>query len=333
MPDAVDALRELGVGLEECDAGKFTGVRFVEGESVAEACFPVGVGAGIRRIRLHEALHRRARELGVILRWGSQIVGPAEPLGKGLVTIQTGQEKIRTRWLIGADGMNSRIRKWSGLDAGRTTSKRIGLRQHYRIAPWSNFMEIHWAAPGQAYVTPAGAEEVGVVILSRSRYESVESALNDFPSLGSRLRGANFASSERGALTAGRAYKRVTNGGRGAAGCTALIGDASGSVDAIAGAGLGLAFMQAVALGDALRRGDLNLYERAHREIRRRPAFLSRSMLLMDRYAAIRSMSLASFRRNPWLLERILSIHAGALPLKIWGSNGIASLGMQLICG
>jgi flavin-dependent dehydrogenase len=47
----------------------------------------------------------------------------------------------------------------------------------------------------------------------------------------------------------------------------ALVGDASGSVDAITGEGLCLLFQQAVALAAALEAGDLALYQAEHRRI------------------------------------------------------------------
>ena len=47
----------------------------------------------------------------------------------------------------------------------------------------------------------------------------------------------------------------------------ALIGEASGSVDAITGEGLTVAFQQALALAEALAAGDLQLYQAAHRRI------------------------------------------------------------------
>ena len=109
------------------------------------------------------------------------------------------------------------------------------------------------------------------------------------------------------------------------------MGDASGSVDAIAGDGLALSFLQAEALGDALRQGDLSLYEEAHRRIRRVPTFMSQSMLLMDRYGIVRRKSISTFHRNPWLFERMLSVHVGATPLTLWGRTGLLNLGLQLL--
>lgn len=319
MPDSLAALAQLGITLDGAETGVFRGVRFIEDGKSVEAPFPQGVGRGIRRTLLHDLLHCRAAALGVRFRWATQVLS----IDKDLV--RTRSEQIRSRWIVGADGIQSRVRKWSGLEAGKRLSRRIGIRQHYKIRPWSDLMEIHWSSGGQAYVTPVDRNEICIVIVTKNRLNSVETAFHLFPELAARLDGIEHGSSERGALTAGHIYERVTNGQ------VALVGDASGSVDAIAGEGLALSFLHAVALGHALKREDLNLYEVAHRKIRRVPNFMSQSMLLMDRFGMARRKSFSAFHRNPWLFERMLSIHIGATPLTVWGRSGLLNLGFQLL--
>jgi len=319
MPDGLAALAALGVSLPEERSGIFCGIRFVEAGSSVEARFPDGAGRGLRRTILHEILHRRASELGVKFRWSTQILDTRDGL------VRTGQEEIRTKWVIGADGIHSRIRERLGLGKGRKLSRRIGLRQHFKVRPWNEFMEIHWCDRGQAYVTPVGPEETCVVVVGRDRFRSVDASLSWFPELAMRLQGAEVESSQRGAITEGCLYDRVTSG------CTALVGDASGSVDAIAGQGLALSFLQARELATALRRRDLNLYEQAHRRIRRVPIFMSRSMLLMDRFGPVRHWMQRVFRRDPQIFEQMLSVHVGTAPLTVLGSSGILSLGLQIL--
>ncbi len=319
LPDALDALSALGIELTDRDSHLFHGIRFVEGMGSVEACFPHRSGRGVSRIVLHELLHKRAAELGVEFRWGTQVLGVHGQ------EVETSKGRIRAEWIVGADGIHSRIRRWSGLDAGRRTSRRIGLRQHFRLAPWDRFMEVHWCDLGQAYVTPVGPEEICVVVVARDRFSSVKAALDWFPQLSARLQGAEPLGAERGALTEGHLYRRVTNGK------IALIGDASGSVDAIAGQGLALSLLEAQALGDALEVGDLQLYERRHKAIRRTPVFLSQAMLLMDRFALLRRWTQAAFRGSPRLFEAMLSVHIGAMPLKFWGSEAVLDLGIQIL--
>ncbi len=62
MPDAVARLREIGVELR---GFSFRGIRYVDGDLVAEGHFPGSGGLGVRRTELHATLVRRAEEVGV----------------------------------------------------------------------------------------------------------------------------------------------------------------------------------------------------------------------------------------------------------------------------
>jgi hypothetical protein len=42
---------------------------------------------------------------------------------------------------------------------------RYGLRRHYRVAPWTDLVEVHWAPRAEAYVTPVSADVVGIGLL------------------------------------------------------------------------------------------------------------------------------------------------------------------------
>jgi flavin-dependent dehydrogenase len=68
------------------------------------------------------------------------------------------------------------------------------------------------------------------------------------------LDGVPAATPERGAVTTSRRLLRIHEGR------FALVGDASGSVDAVTGEGLCLAFRQAAALAEALASGDVAAY-------------------------------------------------------------------------
>src|SRR5208283_1327319 len=113
MPQTVAELKALGVTLGPSQAIPFRGIRFIgEGRS-AEGAFPRGYGLGIRRTILHQALVERAAEAGVQSLWGTRV----KSISKGEVCLDSG--KVFCRWIIGADGQNSLVRKWAGLDRGR----------------------------------------------------------------------------------------------------------------------------------------------------------------------------------------------------------------------
>jgi flavin-dependent dehydrogenase len=175
------------------------------------------------------------------------------------------------------------------------------------VKPWTDCVEVHWGANCQIYVTPVSAMEVGIALVSRDSHLRLDAALPAFPSLAERLSSASHSSEERGAVSMTRSLRRVSKGR------VALIGDASGSVDAITGEGLGLTFQQAPALADALVQGSFAGYERAHRAIARRPAFMGQILLLLDAHPRFRQCVLHALQRRPGVFEKILAAHTGAI--------------------
>jgi flavin-dependent dehydrogenase len=291
MPDSLDALRRLGVTLDPGQSFAFRGIRFIGQGGAVASDFPRDCGIAVRRVRLHQALIDRAQELGVKLLWRTHV---------------TDLSDVRTRWIIGADGQNSRVRRWAGLDAVRSESFRYGFRRHYRVRPWTDFMEIYWGPGSQMYVTPVGGGEACVALITRDPHVRMDAAMPGFPELARRLNGAPVISDERGAITVTRRLKQIHDGR------TILIGDASGSVDAITGEGISLAFRQALSLADALVADNLDLYVAAHRRMARRPAYMAQLMLMLDRFPRLRPVVLRTFAAKPVIFERLLAVHVGA---------------------
>jgi flavin-dependent dehydrogenase len=300
MPDSFAALRRLGVTLDDVEESfPFRGIRFHgSGVSVA-AVFPEGPAVGIRRTRLHEILIQRAQEAGVSLLWGTRVSGV-----RGETVLLDGAA-VRSRWVIGADGQNSRVRCWADLDAARHDSARYGFRRHYRVAPWTDHMEIYWGSSCQMYVTPVSSREVCVAVISRDSHLRFDNALPQFPELGGRLARASAFTVEHGSVSASRRLRRVFRDQ------TILIGDASGSVDAITGEGLSLSFHQALALADALVNDDLPAYQTEHRRLMRRPAFMASLMLSLDRFPWLRPTALHAMAFQPAIFAKLLAVHVG----------------------
>ncbi|MBI2817301.1 MAG: FAD-dependent monooxygenase [Acidobacteria bacterium] len=301
LPDAVACLGRLGVTMREAVAYPFAGIRFVDGDSIVEAVFPYAFGLGIRRTVLHRTLLRCAAEAQVETFWGSAVERDAS----GQLTL-AGRE-VDARWIIGADGHNSRVRRWAGLDAN-DTRVRFGFRRHFQLQPWSDCVEVYWGPSCQIVVTPVSATEVSLALLSSDAKMRLPEALLLFPDLHARVRYAAATTSERGAITAMLPLESVC--------CDpfALVGDASGSVDAITGEGLCLAFQQAEKLAEALAANDLRLYDAAHRAIMRRPRIMSRLMLSMDSRDALRHWVMRRFEARPQLFSIFLAAHLGVFP-------------------
>jgi flavin-dependent dehydrogenase len=319
MPDTLVALACLGVELPREHCYPYRGIRFIGGHTSVDASFPKGTGLGIRRTHLHQALIHRAEEVGATLRWGSAVKGLS---GKNLVV---GDRTVECRWVIGADGENSRVRRWAGLDRAPRSSVRYGFRRHFSVSPWTDCVEIYWGPRCQIYVTPIGPQEMCVVLMSRDPHLRLEHVRAMFPELFDNLRNAHPTTLERGAVSATRRLARVSRGN------VFLVGDASGSVDAITGEGLRLGFEQAMALAEALVHRDTQVYAAAHRRLARRPAFMARLMLTMDHSDWLRRRVLNSMASEPRIFARQLAMHVGASTITDFVCGSMLPLGLRIL--
>jgi flavin-dependent dehydrogenase len=326
MPDSLESLTALGFSMKELlhtESYPLRGIRFCDSKSAVEASFPTNSGRGIRRTVLHELLVDRAAALGVRFRWENSVQSIESTISGNLV--RTNRQTLSARYLIGADGHQSRVAAAMGLTDATVHSRRIGLRQHYSITPWTDFVEVYWNDHGQAYVTPISSTEVCVAFVSNTRFPSSVEALKHFPALAHRLASAQPNGASRGSMTLGRTLRRVATGN------IALIGDASGSVDAVTGAGMALCFRQAAALASALKANNLAAYQYAHRGIQRLPSLMSRSLLIMDRYPRLRTRTLGTFERNPKLFSSLLRMHIGHSPMNFFGADGLLATGLHIL--
>jgi menaquinone-9 beta-reductase len=320
MPDGVAHLKRLGVSLCPSTVARFEGIRFIDAAGTVGARFPQGGGFGVRRTVLHQRLLDRATETGVAMHWGVRI----SHVSGSDVTING--QKVRARWLVCADGQNSQLRKLAGLNhSSGSVRQRFGFRRHYRIEPWSDFVEVYWSDRGQMYVTPVGADEVCIALITRYQGLRFDDALPLFPFLAKRIAERPIISRTMGSMTVTRKLKAVQHG------CVALIGEASGSVDAITGEGLSLAFQQSVSLAEAMRGEQLACYQKAHRRIAGLPGMMARLMLTMDDHPSFRKRVFRALDAQPELFAHLLALHTGAQSPLEFGLRNTLSLGWQLL--
>jgi flavin-dependent dehydrogenase len=314
MPDAVARLREIGV---EPRGLAFRGIRYFDdfaGGAMAEGTFPggaVSAGLGVRRTELHAALVARAAEVGVDLRWGVKAEGLSE------AGVATDQGLFGARWIVGADGLRSRVRQWAGLEERGGEPWRFGVRRHFAMAPWSDFVEVYWGPGCEAYVTPVAADEVGVAFLWSGRKADFDALLETLPALAARLAGAPAASRDRGA---GPLRQRAGGVRRGN---VLLVGDAAGYFDAITGEGLAVALHESAALVAALAAGEPGRYAAAHRRINRLPDLMTGLVLAMERRPRLRARAIRALAAEPALFSRLLGIHARTLPPRRLGLGAL----------
>jgi flavin-dependent dehydrogenase len=313
MPSGARALEALGVRalLSDEDCAVFEGIRYVQEDGThAEARLPNGGGLGVRRVALNAAMAQRARAAGAELRERTALRGHART--KDGFELATDGGSLEARLLVAADGLASPLRRERGLDAAVSGPGRYGMRRHFRVPPWSNCVEIHFAPAVEAYVTPVGRERVGIAFLwedTRAPQKvTFEGWLSHFPRLEEKLRGAAPDSRVMGAgPLARRALRQVDDR-------FVLLGDAAGYVDALTGDGITLAFKCAGVLGETLPqalangagRRALSPYQRGFRSAFRRYAWLTEGMLMIARRPCLRRRVVHWLGRHPGIFERIV---------------------------
>lgn len=317
MPEGVEHLRRLGVlaHLEQRQMSPFLGICFVneKGERAASN-FSKGYGLGCRRINLSQALYARVREFNTINLW------PALALGIKKTThgmfVETERGVLRARLIVGADGLRSSLRRWAALIGESAQVKRYGLRQHFRIKPWSQHIEVHFRAGIEAYVTPCGPEQTNVAFLwtkGRLVIEEISfaSMLDLFPDIKTRLAGCEPLSEQMaiGPLEQ-KSLAPIADG-------VALVGDASGYLDAITGEGISLALAQAQALSSiaapalkakrgVLSREQLQPYAKAHRSIVRSYYRTTKLMLWFAARPRLMSMLIKAGSLSPQAFSLVI---------------------------
>jgi flavin-dependent dehydrogenase len=263
-----------------------------------------GSGIGVRRTELIDRLALRAQELRAELWFGVPVEDWVEKDDR--VTVRTPVADVTARYLVGADGLHSRIRRKAGLDSRGETPPRYGIRRHYRVMPWSNLVEVHWADDVEAYVTPIGEDEVAIAMLYRGDGRSFDDLVERFPDLKGRLDGGTHIGRDRGAGPLRQRAKHVTSGH------IALVGDAAGYIDAITGEGVTLAFETASALVDTLSSGlPLRTYRRRYARITRTYRWLTRTLLEIASRKATRRRIVRSLARSPKTFDRFVEAAAG----------------------
>lgn len=299
MPGAVAELALLDVHPE---GHPLAGIRYVEGSGAGvavEAAFTAGPGRGVRRTTLHAALSDALEEAGV----------PVEP--EPVRSVRDAGDHVLvdgepTRHLIAADGLHSPVRRLLDLEVPARGPRRFGLRCHVHQAPWTPFVEVHWAPGAEAYVTPVADDLVGVAVLTDSG-EPFDAVLEAFPLLRERLTGERTRVMGAGPLRQ-RARRRV-------AGRTLLVGDAGGYVDALTGEGIALGLAHARAAMACVVADDPQRFEGLARRLGRRHEMLTHALLHATAHPPLRRRLVPAAARVPWLFSA--AVNQLARPIEV----------------
>jgi len=283
MPGAVADLAALGID----PAGhRIAGIAYVDGRHRVETAFRRGDGRGVRRTVLHAAIQDAAVAAGVKIE------------ARAVERIDTRPDHVLVdgdpaAYLIGADGLHSRVRRMIGAERPQLRHRRHGLRAHAEIAPWTPYVEVHWAATSEAYVTPVGPRLVGLALLT-DRSAPFPDLLAEHPELVERFEGVEWSKVRGAGPLRQRATRRVV-------GRTLLVGDAAGYVDAITGEGIALGLAQARAAVAAVVAGRPEDYETAYRRLGRRHELLTQALLASSRVQGVRRSIVPTASRLPWV--------------------------------
>jgi menaquinone-9 beta-reductase len=336
MPTGLAYLEQLGIKqhLLQGHYFPFEGIRYFSSKGkTASASFREGPGWGIPRLELSRAMLQQADRLDCLEIRTEVQATPIQVDGSNThkrLRVQVGDDLVETRLLIGADGLNSAVRRWAGLQGSKGRYQRWGARQHFRIAPWSQEVEIHWNDGIEAYITPCGENLVGIAFLwERKRHmrlpggtQLIPALLEAFPALKKRLQNSPVSDTPLAVGPMQRtAIQPIAEG-------VLLMGDAAGYLDAITGEGISLALAQALSLEetvvpilltsgrqDILSIHDLSAYKQAYQAIMRPYYQVTHPVLWLSDHPKLVEGMITLLGHSPALFQSLLSANMGLVPL------------------
>jgi menaquinone-9 beta-reductase len=334
MPHGVAALQALGI--DPVPLGRpFHGIAYHAGGHDAVGRFAVGTGIGVRRLLLDQAIQDAAQDL-VEIRSGVTVRGIAgEP---GAMQVLTRNGALTCRAIVGADGLNSPVRRAAGLHRDLKGRRRYGLRGHFALAegmPQRSVVDVYVSEGCELYLTPTADGQINVAALleeplakslSGDKDAGLARIIAGCPPVAAMLVGATPISA---AAVCGPLKQRPTDV---VADGLLLVGDAAGFVDAITGEGMSLSVQSAAiaadVLSDCLRRGRLRAEHlrpyarRRHQELRQQ-LWLTELILWGIRQRPLAERVVGNLARHPELFGQVLAVNTGQASLASLGLRGL----------
>jgi geranylgeranyl reductase family protein len=281
-PRAVRQLEDMGLGGALSSSHRFVGLRSVAFGRQIEMTWPdhpdyPPYGYVVTRHDLDQLVAERAAKSGAQLRTGTEAVEPILEDGvcRGARLGGAGGsdgDSVRARYVVVADGANSRFGRALGVSRDRTQPQGMAIRGYFRSPrhdePW---IESHLdlrdgdgkVVPGYGWIFPVGdgRVNVGVGLLStfhRWKQINTSSLMDSFVQWAPASWGIS-PESACGPPTGGRLPMGLSVGPR--VGATHLVvGDAGGAVNPFNGEGIAYAYetgrLAAAAIDTALASGD-----------------------------------------------------------------------------
>jgi flavin-dependent dehydrogenase len=328
MPGGVAVLERLGlrdaVGGRVLSAVRYHGFGLTAAAPFATPGHPEATALAQRRLRLDDALIAAARATpGVHLYEDAAVEGAALENGRA-VGLRVGGEIRRAALVVGADGLESPVRRSLGLDLAAGRPVRSGVRMHFRLLPGRTLadnLEIFVGRGYELYAAPLPEGELLVAglgdegALGGSARAALERWIASWPFLRHALDGAT-------PLTAPAGRARVSRRARaGFAPGAVLLGDAARASDPLTAGGISHALATAERLAAVVPRylaeGDRAIarFDRDRHRLLRPHDWLTRALVQIVRRPLLAHATLLSMRALPPLMRRLVAV-AGAAGLQ-----------------
>jgi flavin-dependent dehydrogenase len=324
MPGGVAVLGRLGlrdaVGGRALSAVRYHGFGLTAAAPFAAPGRPQTTALAQRRLRLDEALIRVARATPGVRLYEDASVEGAEIENGRAVGLRVGGEIRRGALVVGADGLESPVRRSLGLDVAARAPTRGGVRMHFRLAPGSTLadnLEIFVGRGFELYAAPLPDGELLVAGLAdegafgSSARAALARWIASWPFLRDALEGAT-------PLTAPAGRARVARRARaGFAPGAVLLGDAARASDPLTAGGISHALATAERLAEIVPRylaeGDrvLHRFDRARHRLLRPHDWLTHALVTIVRRPLLAHATLLAMRALPPVMRRLVSV-AGA---------------------
>jgi flavin-dependent dehydrogenase len=323
MPAGVAVLDRLG--LRDAVGGHpLRAVRYHGFGLTAESPFsPDGRRTALaqRRLRLDDALLSAARATSGVRVFEEAPVEGVEIVNGRAVGLRVGGAIRRGGLVVGADGLDSPVRRSLGLDGRAPGPARVGARMHFRLAagrPRGDRLEIFIGRGYELYAAPLPEGEILIAALgdrgalAGGARAALDRWISAEPVLRELLDGAT-------PLTAPAGRAPVTRRARaGFAKGAVLLGDAAQATDPLTAGGLAHALVSAEHLAALVPRylaGDDTLlarFEGSRRRLFRAHDWLTRALVFVVRHPILARATLRGMRAAPGLMRRLVAVAGGA---------------------
>jgi flavin-dependent dehydrogenase len=275
-------------------------------------------GLGVRRTTFDAVLVGAVREEPhAVVREGERVTGLIRDAADAVVGVTTTSGEIRARVVVGADGLHSQMRAWTGLRAGPRAPMRYGLAGHWQIDTRDRTgIAVTLAGGHEWYEAPVGPDLLLVSILTHRSHPAMTArhyegaarrsiaGIADAPLVSGPLGAAHFHQRAR-AVAAGRVF---------------LVGDASGYDDPTTGDGIAIGMLLAERLaehaGDHLdgrinRETAVDRYVRDHADLVRERRRLTGLALFLARSPTLSRRAISRAGDDPRALGKLIAINCG----------------------